>query len=169
MRNLLGKIIAFLVIGLLVFSAYSLFTMDESWNEFDKTERIGQPNSKEINKETALLNLEQVLSVEIETETSGSIYVHAKDSDGNGFTYYGKIDGTDKEIANALGVTDGQTIFINDQNKEVYLIETNQVLMTFKDSSADEMRDEMNAMLERIGITFEELMAGLKEKYQKGI
>lgn len=169
MKNLLGKIIAFLVVGLVVFSAYSLFTMDESWNDMDKKVGHGQPSSKEINKETALLNLEQVLSVEIETEASGSIYVHAKDSDGNGFTYYGKIDGTDKEIADALGIKDGQTIFINDQNKELYLIETNQVLMTFKDSSAEDMREEMNAMLERIGIPVEELKAGLKEKYQKGI
>lgn len=169
MRNLLGKIIAFLVVGLVVFSAYSLFTMDESWNDINKKERHGQPNSKEINKETALFNLEQVLSVEIETEASGSIYVHAKDSNGNGFTYYGKIDGTDKEIANALGVKDGQTIFINDQNKELYVIETNQVLMTFKDSSADDIREEMNTMLERIGITFEELKVGLTEKYQRGL
>jgi len=157
---------AVLLITAVVFTMYSLWGMDESWNDVDDKNQNSKTDSNDKSENQNLINLEDFLTVEIEAETNGSVYIYAKDNEDNLFTYYASLRGTDKEIANALGVKEGHLTFTYNQNMEAYLIDTKQVLMTYTNTSANEMDKQLNLVLDTLGISSEQIKINLKEIYE---
>ncbi|MFV0395026.1 MAG: hypothetical protein ACK5LC_11640 [Coprobacillaceae bacterium] len=168
MRKTIGTVIGVVIVGLLIFTGYTLLSMDESWNDINDTDNTVQSddNKDVANTENYLQKVEQTMTVEIETATDGSIYATAKDSNGNAFKYYGKLEGDAKTIATAIGAKEGDMAFSKDNESESYLVDSNIVIITYTDATAEQLQEHMNTVLDSMGLTLNDVKYALREKYE---
>lgn len=149
-----------------LFMVVSLLLMGCGGNEEPKKEK---PVEKEKEKtKTDLEIVSEVFTLETETGTTGTIMGIAKDGDTVKFKMYVEISGEEAQMAEALGISNGDLIYSVDGNdSETYLVDLNMVFVTASNADAETMKKNMDDYLSGKNITLDQLTKAMEEKFSK--
>lgn len=130
------------------------------------TKKETKEETKEVKKDESYLSkVEEVMTVEISTDSSGSDLVIATIGDDvSRFMYYASISDDSKSLADAMGIKVGSIVYENYTYN--YAIDSKTQIYAHEEITNEEIQKEIDEVLNGYGLTVDNLRSALKEKYE---